>query len=140
MDEAGDGTFPVEAQREWRTIIMGGLRRGGKSFYALDVTQPDLYDDGKPKDINEYVPSCSDGGAGCGPIPYPAQLWEFTDSHLTGDPLREIPFDQDFDGVEDLVASWSTPNLGLMKVCVTNNCDEAVDGHGVEDQIGRAHV
>jgi hypothetical protein len=127
--------FPNEDDREWRTIVMGGLRRGGKSFYALDVTQPDEYNiDGEPKILNDYVPSCSNGGGDCGPIPYPAQLWEFSDSILTGDPLREIPFDQDFDGVEDLAQSWSTPNLGIMKVCVSDNCDETALNHGVEDR------
>jgi len=39
---------------EWRTILVGGLNQGGKSFYALDVTDPDN----------------------------PAFLWEFTDTHL----------------------------------------------------------
>jgi len=39
---------------QWRTILVGGLGGGGRSYYALDVTDP----------LN------------------PAILWEFTDTHL----------------------------------------------------------
>jgi type IV pilus assembly protein PilY1 len=39
---------------QWRTILVGGLGAGGRSYYALDVTDP----------LN------------------PAILWEFTDAHL----------------------------------------------------------
>jgi type IV pilus assembly protein PilY1 len=37
---------------EWRTVVMGGLRQGGRSYYSLDITDP--------------------GSAG-----YPQYLWEF---------------------------------------------------------------
>lgn len=49
-------TAPTTAcsDTQWRTILVGGLNRGGKGFYALDVTDP---------------------GA-------PALLWEFTDAHM----------------------------------------------------------
>jgi type IV pilus assembly protein PilY1 len=46
----------------WRTIVVGGLNKGGKSFYALDVTDPAS----------------------------PKALWEFTDANLGytyGNPL-----------------------------------------------------
>ena len=39
---------------EWKTILVGGLNRGGKGYYALDVTNPDA----------------------------PILLWEFTDTNL----------------------------------------------------------
>ncbi len=34
---------PVAADREWRTLLMWGQRRGGRSYVALDITQPDTY-------------------------------------------------------------------------------------------------
>ena len=43
--KAGNGS-------EWRTIVMGGLRQGGRSYYALDITDP-------------------------GSADYPDYLWEF---------------------------------------------------------------
>ena len=39
---------------QWKTILVGGLNRGGKGYYALDVTDPAS----------------------------PALLWEFTDANL----------------------------------------------------------
>jgi len=30
----------VKAASEWKTVLMGGLRQGGRSYYALDVTNP----------------------------------------------------------------------------------------------------
>ena len=44
---------------EWRTVLLGGLRQGGRAYYALDVTNPD----------NAY--------AGPGAPDYPGYLWEF---------------------------------------------------------------
>jgi len=37
---------------EWRTVVLGGLRQGGRSYYALDITDPSA-------------------------IGYPAYMWEF---------------------------------------------------------------
>ncbi len=90
---------PTATEREWRTVLIGGLREGGKditpsagmAYYALDITQPDLLDTlstdttlGKmPLPVSGYVPSCiSISGtptSGCGPAVYPAPLWEFVD-------------------------------------------------------------
>ena len=39
---------------KWRTILVGGLNKGGRAYYALDVTDPD----------------------------HPAALWEFADTNL----------------------------------------------------------
>jgi hypothetical protein len=128
-------TFPEPDDREWRTLVIGGLREGGETFYALDVTQPDDYDsNGAPTGVNGYVPSCMDGGSGCGPIPYPAQLWEFSDAYLASSPARLIPFDTDCDGLEDMKGTWSVPNLGLMKVCNGANCDPTDPDNDLEDR------
>lgn len=127
--------------REWRTVLMTGLRRGGRGYAALDITQPDTYDDGipEPDGSPDYVPSCINGGGGCGPIPYAAPLWEFTDSKLepedssAGTPDRLVPFDEDLNGTPDLAATWSDPVLGLMYVCDDDggDCDPNLNPENV---------
>lgn len=49
----GSSDPPKASEREWRTIVVGGFRRGGAGYYALDVTEDE-----------------------------PRILWEFTDSRL----------------------------------------------------------
>ena len=51
---------------EWRTVLIGGLRKGGRGYFALDVTDPDASD-------------------------YPKVLWEYTDSDNLGQTWSE-PF------------------------------------------------
>lgn len=33
-------TFSSEASAQWRTILVGGLGKGGKGYYAIDITNP----------------------------------------------------------------------------------------------------
>ena len=42
----GDADWTDE---EWMSILVGGLRQGGRGYYALDVTEPDNLTDGWPK-------------------------------------------------------------------------------------------
>ena len=55
-------TVGGSSSTDWRTILVGGLGKGGKAFYALDVTNPD---------------SITSEATGAGKV-----LWEFTDSDL----------------------------------------------------------
>jgi hypothetical protein len=120
IDPLHDGT-PDLTEREWRTVVVGGLREGGRSYYALDVTQPDRYVDdaayGKVPvpldgtDANQdYVPSClgdlvsNAPSASCGgEVPYPWALWEFHDAaYENGRPVLvdadgDRPGESDFD-------------------------------------------
>lgn len=32
----------IKAENKWKTVLMGGLGWGGKGYYALDITNPDL--------------------------------------------------------------------------------------------------
>lgn len=34
-------SIPADATEKWRTILVGGLNKGGKSIYALDISNPD---------------------------------------------------------------------------------------------------
>lgn len=136
IDPLNDGaTFPNQDDREWRTVAVSGLREGGRGYFALDVTQPDEYDsEGRPTGIVDYVPSCSNGSADCGTLPYPAQLWEFLDGVYLDDPPHVVPFDKDNDGSEDLAAGWSTPNLGRILVCAGDDCDPSSEENDLEDR------
>ncbi len=158
IDPLHNGT-PTEGEREWRTVVFGGMREGGASYFALDITQPDVLAKEKvplvtdpnvlkllvpppsEKDvprpllassasavasspgINDYVPSCTRGdngttlvsGDNCGPLPFPAALWEFEDTvrNASG---QAVPLDEDNNGQQDLGYTWSIPNVGRIRV------------------------
>jgi Tfp pilus tip-associated adhesin PilY1 len=59
---------------EWRTLLVAGLRQGGRHYYALDVTNPD-------------------GVTGpAGNLPYPGYLWEFPNEADPDDPSNSASF------------------------------------------------
>jgi Tfp pilus tip-associated adhesin PilY1 len=83
-------------------------------YYALDVTQPDrLQGDGDPLD-ERVVPSClstdNQTVSGCGTLPFPSVLWEFTDS------ITSSRLDEDGNGFPDLGQTWSVPTIGRIRV------------------------
>lgn len=121
-------------ERSWRTVVIGGLREGGSSYYALDISTPDKLVQTEvdpvtkqtkwmpsPRSGSAYVPYCaSENGqvpdAACGPVPYGYVLWEFTDSVKslsTGLPVR---LDEDSNGQPDLGYTWSIPNIGRIRL------------------------
>lgn len=147
-------TAPASADdtnREWRTVIVGGFREGGSIFggglvsgfvsgyYALDVTQPDTLtaanvptSPGTP--TAPTVPDCLDLGnlakSNCGRNPFPAVLWEFTDS-ISGSQL-----DEDGNSAPDLGATWSAPTIGRIKVTDGGNVVDkwvAIFGGGYDE-------
>ena len=109
---------PTPAQRQWRSVVIGGLREGGSGYFALDLTQPDTLDpDSLPQPLDgDWVPSCWDRGsdtdAECGPVPFGSVLWSFTDTA-----------DADSSGAADLGDTWSTPNTGRIRVKVSTGPD-----------------
>lgn len=120
-------------ERAWRTVMLGSYREGGPGIFALDITQPDVFDSEnipRPLDgTDTYVPSCIDGGAGCdefcassdgacGDLPFPALKWEFRDLDANG----AGPADDDANGEADLAESWSRPLVFRLPVC-TGACD-----------------
>jgi Tfp pilus tip-associated adhesin PilY1 len=171
------GAFPVPAERQWRTAVIGGLREGGRGYYALDITQPDPVEPDSRADSplaflpetasggsnhpqsGDYVPECSaalqpnalgvvppPADSGCGPAPFPAVLWEFTDSFF--DPADGRTWFADEEEVEiegtitrgngrpDLAATWSTPSVGRIRLCRPGGtaCDPTPDDpDGAED-------
>jgi hypothetical protein len=123
VDPEFNGT-PDPDEREWRTLAVGGLREGGIGYFALDITQPDQVDSDDIPVVGAggYVPTCAGSNEGggqpsdCGPVPFPAQLWEFTDGLHVSLLNRVLPLDEDGTGGADLAPSWSTPNLGRIRL------------------------
>ncbi|MFN7959814.1 MAG: hypothetical protein U0002_00945 [Thermoanaerobaculia bacterium] len=138
---------PNPNQREWRTVLIAGMREGGlrnsgggvsrvtlqngkpftSGYVAVDVTQPDkLNSQNKPINTN-VVPSClADYDAtACGPVPFGAELWEFTDS-WNGSPAEwGVALDEedvDNNGTEDgnhfadLGDTWAPPIVGRVRI------------------------
>lgn len=140
---------PDEDEREWRTVGIGGLREGGALYYAIDITQPDLLTPGDdanepfvPQPVSGYVPSCHGEGSfsqsDCGPVPFPSVLWEFDDSvvNLSGNQVKLDEEDAGFpvvagfangNGRPDMGETWSTPNVGRIRLAVTPGDDETRD-------------
>lgn len=122
IDPRHNGT-PAASGREWRTIVVGGLREGGSGYFALDLTQPDkLNSDNVPQPkANAWVPSCwnqgADNDAECGTVPFGSVLWSFTD--VSDEDAAEVEPDN---GV-DLGDTWSTPNTGRIRVKVSTGPD-----------------
>ena len=116
----------VATDREWRTVAIGGFREGGSidgggrvgdfvsGYYALDVTHPDKLDCEQQPDHSRpfRAASTTDNSvaSGCGTLPFPAVLWEFTDSVGTSQ------LDEDKNGYPDLGQTWSVPTIGRIKV------------------------
>ncbi|HXM77244.1 MAG TPA: PilC/PilY family type IV pilus protein, partial [Thermoanaerobaculia bacterium] len=100
VDTAHGGT-PVPANRNWRTLVVGGLRQGGAAYYALDVTQPDDIDAaGLMIGNKDAAPGCLNGGpASCSGKKYPEVLWTLTDTT-----------------VPKMGETWSRPVLGRIKI------------------------
>lgn len=129
---------------QWHSLVIGGLREGGHGYYALDVTQPDTLQPNfeTPNDSTtpaiqlpnptaaSYLPNCLNGGAGCGQLPYPTPLWEFTDSVKVvpscSSNCQLKPADEDASGPgvgkPDLGETWSRPNSGRVRICDTGAC------------------
>jgi len=112
IDPVHDGT-PSANDREWRSVVVGGLREGGRSYYALDITQPDVLDnDNRPSNFVGEVPSCLQG-AGCD-YEFPMVLWEIQDD-----------WDEDGNQAPDMAHTWSKPRIG--RILVDDGSGDAID-------------
>jgi Tfp pilus tip-associated adhesin PilY1 len=121
---------PTTAEREWRTLGIGGYREGGVGYYALDLTQPDPVTTVTVENVagvdeqvtvpqsTSYVPRCNShwSSATCGPLPYPSLRWEFTDACDGTTACAQGRKDEDANGQPDLGFTWSKPNTGRVRV------------------------
>ncbi len=147
IDPVHDGT-PLAADRQWRTVVVSGMREGGNEIFALDVTQPDVFDVAGyqvPQPLTSpsstyqvsatagYVNSCSSASSSCGPSDFPAVLWEFTDQ------IGGARIDEDSSGQPgylhpDLAQTWSIPSYARIRVCDGANCDPASPTNNLVDK------
>ena len=145
----GPGESAECEDRVWRTVLLTNYRSGGPGIVALDVTQPDVFDElhNIPEGIDatlDYVPSCSTNladtptpgcdtfcrsqagqeDADCAKLPYPALRWEFRDLDGGG-----APNDDDANLLADFAESWSRPFIARLSVCngACNLADEPED-------------
>jgi len=117
IDPNHNGT-PLATDRDWHTVVVGGFREGGNAYVAIDVTQPDTINSGLvPQPLNGWIPSCWNGGTGCGTLPFGAVLWTFTD---TTDQETTAGLATP-NGHADLGQTWSSPTIGriLVKTAAT---------------------
>ena len=85
--------------REWRTVLVGGLRGGGKGYFAIDITDPSRFN--TENRAADQV------------------LWEFTDADdVSPDPAK---FDLQGMSVKDLGYSFSQPTLVMTNAEVGAN-------------------
>ncbi len=70
--KAGDAYIDVGSGDEWRTILVGATGQGGKSVFALDVTDPDTFSTSNILWEFNYVPgtACTAGVTGCEDVGY----------------------------------------------------------------------
>jgi type IV pilus assembly protein PilY1 len=132
IDPSHNGT-PDPTQREWRTVAIGGFREGGSvdgggrisdtdfysGYYALDLTQPDS---GTQGDLPSCLSLQNQAVSNCGTLPFPAVLWEFSDTYGSS------RMDEDQNGVPDLGQTWSVPTIGRIKVMQD-------DGSGTKKEV-----
>jgi type IV pilus assembly protein PilY1 len=99
--QAGDVWLPAtptagKVPADWHTVLLGGLRQGGRSVYALDVTDPPAI-------------TGSNGNAD-GSLEFPEYLWEFPCEAASCDSWR--PF---------MGETWSDVVITRIKIAVKLN-------------------
>ncbi len=151
LDPKHAGT-PTANDREWRTVLVAGLRRGGESLYALDVTHPDQLEEVTlpgppqqtvtvPKNANP-IPDCWNA-TGTGDVmdchdelTFATPLWEFDDTLVVGG--QRVRLDEDGNQYPDLAQTWSRPNLGRMRLKVGGVEEDrfvAIFGGGIDPAL-----
>ena len=106
-----------DTNREWRTVAIATMRRGGRGMVALDITQPDPIDATTfvPDEATDQFPGCLNTGTGCADE-YPKLLWEFEDKDDTDGNCPGT-----FTGIQcspywDLGWTWSKPAIARIAV------------------------
>ncbi len=126
IDHDGDTT------REWRTVALVSLRRGGRGVLALDITQPDPIGsdpDYEPEESDfagcRYVETHGYNVEQCSGDEYPKILWELSD---TEDQDNNCPGGLSGDDCApywDLGWTWSKP--AVARIAIYNDDDPPDD-------------
>jgi len=112
-----------DSNREWRTVALSTMRRGGRGVLALDITTPDpVLAAGDYTPPVSTFPGCLDGTASGCDAEYPKVLWEFHDVDSTGAPNDadgNCPYaagDPLCEPYWDLGWTWSKPAIARIGV------------------------
>jgi hypothetical protein len=88
-------TVGTQNAADWRTMLVGGLREGGRHYYALDVTNPS-----------------NDASAPAGNLPYPGLQWEFP---------NENDYNSGTGDYANMGQTWGQPVIARVKLNVGIN-------------------
>ncbi|MBI5572121.1 MAG: hypothetical protein HY914_19415 [Desulfomonile tiedjei] len=83
--------YPTPGDKEWRTVLVGGERGGGDTYFAIDVTDP-------------YAPKV---------------LWEYSvlkDRVVIDSNKYYQPFSGAYTSIEDFPMSWAAPVVGRIRL------------------------
>jgi hypothetical protein len=120
--------YDGDNDREWRTVALTSMRRGGRGIVALDITQPDPL--GSAPD---YVPTngkfagCRDGNTPKCDGEFPKVLWEFsdtTDEDLQATDPGKCPAGytpEQCRPYQDLGWTWSKPAIARVPIYNSSN-------------------
>ena len=98
----------ADDDREWRTVAISTMRRGGRGMVALDITQPDpIGSDPDYFPTESVYPGCLDGTDVDCSGEYPRVIWEFEDTDDADANCPAAPCDDYF----DLGWTWSKPAI-----------------------------
>ncbi len=97
--------------KDWRTVLMGGMREGGRVYYALDVTNPPDHD----SLLGEQAPPA-------GPANYPGYLWEFPCESTAAECIGTdvVPTGRSY--LEYMGETWSEPVITRVRVRLADTC------------------
>jgi type IV pilus assembly protein PilY1 len=147
----------VYSNGAWRTVLVGGLNRGGKGYYALDVTA-DLSDSIKANwvgeasvTVNSHIASSNCNG-GCSTtyakLPTTSTktiednlaaskfLWEFTEADM-GYSYNSVSANRSTGQARQIVRTKVGSNCSSTDIAKKNNCKWAVIvGNGYNDTAG----
>jgi hypothetical protein len=106
--------YDGDSNREWRTVALVGMRRGGRGIVALDLTQPDPIDmDFVPDVPADQFPGCLDGSVANCDGDYPKVLWEFEDTADADANCGGLPNCSPY---WDLGWTWSKPAIARIPI------------------------
>jgi hypothetical protein len=103
-----------DSNREWRTVALFTMRRGGRGVAALDITQPDpIGTDFVPDVPSDQFPGCLDGTDSDCDGEYPKVLWEFEDTADADGNCGGLPNCSPY---WDLGWTWSKPAIARIPI------------------------
>ncbi len=122
IDSNGDST------REWRSVALATMRRGGRGLVALDLTQPDPISSAPDfMPVYSELPGCLNGATSGCDGEFPRVMWEFSD---TSDADSNCPTGMSGDDCApywDLGWTWSKPAIARIAVYNGSNSIEPND-------------